>query len=189
MRLCPPSRLGTARSMKPSLSKSAGTMLVADSAGMAMHAARTGRRPRSGRRSSAWPVGRDDVNPAVAVQVGDGRVSRGPFRHAPGAGDRELTLAVVQVDELLVGRVVARQHVEIAVAIEVRERRGVGSIRGRARGPTRRSLPCRRSAARDRVAACAGPSRARGPDPHPRRDLPCSHWRNPRTWSRGSRRC
>ncbi len=73
-------------------------------------------------------VGGHDIRPAVAVQVDDGGVARGPRADAPGAGDREPALPVVQVDQLFVGRVVAREDVEIAVAIQVRERRGVGPI-------------------------------------------------------------
>ena len=42
-----------------------------------------------------------------------------------------MALAVVQVDELLVRRVVAREHIEVTVAIDVCQRGRVGSIRRR----------------------------------------------------------
>jgi hypothetical protein len=80
----------------------------------------------------ARPIGGDDIDPSIAIQIGDCCVARGPFSHTPCAGDREAAFAIVQVDELPVRRVVAREHIEVTVAIEIRQRRRVGSIRRRA---------------------------------------------------------
>jgi len=45
-------------------------------------------------------VGSHDIGVAVAVEVADSGVAGGPFRIAVGAADFEVTLAVVEEDEL-----------------------------------------------------------------------------------------
>jgi hypothetical protein len=76
-------------------------------------------------------IGGDDIDLSIAIQIGKCRVARGPLSHAPHAADGEAAFAVVQVDELLVRRVVAREHIEVTVGIDVCQRRCVGSIRRR----------------------------------------------------------
>ena len=104
-------------------------MVVADSAGIGMHGdAKTPPPSIEAHEARPRPVGGDDVEPAVAVEIRDGGVARGPLGNAPGASDRELALAVVQVHELLVWRVIARQDVEILVAVEIGQRRRISPV-------------------------------------------------------------
>jgi hypothetical protein len=74
----------------------------------------------------------NDVEPAIAIEIRNRRIPRRPFRDAPRSDDCEAALPVIEVDELLIGSVVAGEHVEIVVAVQIGERRSVGAIRRRA---------------------------------------------------------
>src|SRR5580704_1548966 len=74
-------------------------------------------------------VGDHDVRIAVAVQVGQCHITRGPVRVAECTGLGEVSSSVIQVDKLAIRRIVADDNVQVAVAIDVCQGRGIGSIR------------------------------------------------------------
>src|SRR5580658_6824817 len=74
-------------------------------------------------------VGDHDVRIAVAVQVGQCHITRGPVRVAECTGLGEVSSSVIQVDKLAIRRIVADDNVQVAVAIDVRQGRRIGSIR------------------------------------------------------------
>lgn len=63
-------------------------------------------------------IGRDGVsfNLPIAIEVYHGRISCRPFRNAPRAIHGELALAVVEVNQLFVRSVVARENVHVITA-------------------------------------------------------------------------
>ena len=75
------------------------------------------------------PVRDDDLGSAVAVQVGHGDVPGGPGWVAEGPGEDQGTRPIAQIDALVVGTVVAHHQVEVAIPIQIGERRGVGVVR------------------------------------------------------------
>ena len=83
------------------------------------------------------PVRDDDLGTGVPVQVGHGDVPRRPGCVAEGSRQREGAGPVIEVDPLVVGPVVPDHQVEVAVPIQIGERRGVGVVRGA--GELRRS--------------------------------------------------
>ena len=78
------------------------------------------------RRGTA--VGNNDVRAVVAVEVGDGHVAGGPLGLAKSARDAKMAMAVVQIDELAVGPVVADHEVEMPIAVEIGQSGGVGAV-------------------------------------------------------------
>ena len=77
----------------------------------------------------AAAIRNDDLGPPVAVQVRHRDVPRRPVGLAEGPREHEGRRPVVPVEALVVGPVVPDHQVEIAVPVEVGERRGVGVVR------------------------------------------------------------
>ena len=110
-----PDRGGRVPGQDPALGKRSGPVIDADVV----------RAPVLG----AAPVGDDDLGTAVAVQVRHRDVPRGPLGLSEGSGEDEGCGAVVPVDALVVGPVVPDHEIEIAVAVEIGERGGIGVVR------------------------------------------------------------
>ena len=108
-------RRGRVPGQHPALGKRSGPVVDADVVGAAV--------------LGAAAVRDDDLGPAVAVQVGHGDVPRRPFGIAERPGEDEGARTVAAVDAFVVGPVVPDHQVEVAVPVEVGERRGVGVVR------------------------------------------------------------
>jgi hypothetical protein len=77
-------------------------------------------------------VSGDHVGSTVAVQVRNRGIASRPLRITPGARHGESPFAVVEVEELPIGGIVADDDVEIAVAVQISEGGCVGTIGSRA---------------------------------------------------------
>ena len=73
-------------------------------------------------------VGGHDVRIAVTVEVREGHVPRAPLGIAERAEFREVALAVIQVNKFAIGRIVADHDIQVAVAIDIGQRRRIGAV-------------------------------------------------------------
>jgi hypothetical protein len=67
-------------------------------------------------------VGGHDVRIAVTLQIRQGHVPCTPLGIAERAEFSEVALAVIQVDKFTIGRIVADQDFQVAVAIDIGQR-------------------------------------------------------------------
>src|ERR1035438_8254258 len=74
------------------------------------------------------PIGDRNVGRTITVQIRENNVPRGPIRIAEGSAQTEMSRAIVQQNYLRIGRVVADNHVERAVSIQIGERSRIAAI-------------------------------------------------------------
>src|SRR5690348_12736316 len=72
----------------------------------------------------AWDhsIRNDDVRVAAAIQVANSGIPRGPTRLAVRCFSAEVTVTIVQQNQLRLGRVVAQNDIEISAVRHVRKR-------------------------------------------------------------------
>ena len=70
-------------------------------------------------------IGGDDIGEAIAVEIAHDGVACRPFRIAVLSADAEVAFAVIEEDELGVGRIVAEDDIEVTALGHVGERSGV----------------------------------------------------------------
>ena len=75
------------------------------------------------------PVRRDDIRKSVTIEIRDRHISRLPTGLAKRSDLGEVPLAIVPVHQLAVRRIIAHHNVEMAIAIHIGQRRGVGPRR------------------------------------------------------------
>ena len=73
-------------------------------------------------------VGGHDVWISVTAEVRQGHVPCAPLGIAERAEFSEVALAVIQVDKFAIGRIVADHDVQVAVAIDIGQRRRIGAV-------------------------------------------------------------
>jgi hypothetical protein len=73
-------------------------------------------------------VGGYDIRIAVTVEVRQGHVPCAPLGIAECSEFSELPLPVISVDNFAIRRIVADHDVEVAVAIDIRQRRRISAV-------------------------------------------------------------
>src|SRR5258705_12688922 len=73
-------------------------------------------------------ISHHDVRAAIAIEIHHSDIARRPARITKCFREREVTLSIVEINELLVWRVIADNKVKIAVTVQVGESCDVGPI-------------------------------------------------------------
>jgi hypothetical protein len=74
-------------------------------------------------------IGYNNIGTAIAVEISDIDIARRPACVSERAREREAALSVIEIDDLLVRGIIPDDNIEVAVTIQIGERRAIRPIR------------------------------------------------------------